>query len=49
MKPYTDKNKGNRDEDLRRNWRGNDSVRSKAKDRAYKKSFRRKIKNNLVD
>jgi len=45
MKPYTDQNKGNRDEDLRRNWRGNDSVRRKKKDVANKKSYRRRIKN----
>lgn len=44
MKPFTDKNKGNRDEDLRRNWRGNDCVRRKAKDRVYKKSYRKRIK-----
>ncbi len=44
MKPYTDQNKGNRDEDLRRNWRTNGSVRRKEKDRENKKSYRRKIK-----
>ena len=47
MKPYTDQNKGNRDEDLRRNWRGNDSVRRKKKDLANKKSYRRRIKNEI--
>ena len=44
MKPYTDQNKGNRDEDLRRNWRGNHSVRRKIKDRENKKAYRRKNK-----
>ncbi len=44
MKPYTDQNKGNRDEDLRRNWRGNHSVCRKKKDRPNKKSYRRRIK-----
>jgi hypothetical protein len=44
MKPYTDQNKGNRDEDLRRNWRGNHSVRRKKKDTPNKKSYRRRIK-----
>ena len=44
MKPYTDQNKGNRDEDLRRNWRGNHSVRRKKKDIPNKKSYIRRIK-----
>lgn len=44
MKPYTDQNKGNRDEDLRRNWRDNNRVHRKIKDRENKKSYRRKNK-----
>jgi len=49
MKPYTDQNKGNRDEDLRRNWRGNKSVHRKEKDRANKKSYRLKLKINKIN
>ena len=45
MKPYTDQNKGNRDEDLRRNWRDNSKTNGKKKDRANKKSYRKRIKN----
>ena len=45
MKPYTDQNKGNRDEDLRRNWREDGKTNGKRKDRPNKKSYRKRIKN----
>ena len=47
MKPYTNQNKGNRDEDLRRNWRGNHSIHRKKKDTPNKKAFRQSIKKGI--
>jgi hypothetical protein len=44
MKSYTDANKGNRDEMLRKNWREDKCVRRKKKDIPNKKSYRRKLK-----
>lgn len=44
MKPYTTVNKACNDEDLRINWRENNRVHRKNKDRAYKKIYRRKNK-----
>jgi len=49
MKPYTDQNKGNRDEDLRRNWREDGKTNGKRKDRANKKSYRRRLKKTEND
>lgn len=44
MKPYTTADKGNQPEELRKNWRNNNKVHRKEKDRARKKAYRRKLK-----
>ena len=44
MKAYTNADKGNQPENLRKNWRENGKIRRKKKDRANKKRYRRKIK-----
>ena len=41
MKPYTTVNKGQYDEDLRRNWRSNKNYWRKCKDRPFKKKARK--------